>query len=66
MNRAQSAGDWLAEAEEKPGSWWPTWAEWLEQQGGKKIRARKNMGSRQYPVIEDAPGRYVKVKAMDH
>ena len=66
MNRAQSAGDWLAEAEEKPGSWWPAWAEWLEQQGGKKIRARKNMGSRQYPVIEDAPGRYVKVKAMDH
>lgn len=65
MNRAQSASDWLKEAEEKPGSWWPTWAEWLEQQGGKKIRPRKNMGSREYPVIEEAPGRYVKVKAMD-
>lgn len=65
MNRAQSAGDWFEEAEEKPGSWWPAWAEWLEKQGGKKIRARKNMGSRKYPVIEDAPGRYVKVKAMD-
>lgn len=64
INRAQSAGDWFAEAEEKPGSWWPTWAEWLEQQGGKKIRARKNMGSRQHPVIEEAPGRYVKVKAL--
>ncbi|MDO5667492.1 MAG: class I poly(R)-hydroxyalkanoic acid synthase [Alcaligenaceae bacterium] len=65
MDRAQSAGDWFKEAEEKPGSWWPAWAEWLETQGGKKIRARKNMGSRQYPVIEEAPGRYVKVKAMD-
>lgn len=65
INRAQSAADWLKEAEEKPGSWWPAWAEWLEQQGGKKIRARKNMGSRQYPVIEAAPGSYVKVKALD-
>ncbi|OFS83860.1 MULTISPECIES: PHA/PHB synthase family protein [Oligella] len=64
LNRAQSAGDWLAEATEKPGSWWPAWAEWLVQQGGRKIRARKTMGSRQYPVIEPAPGRYVKVKAI--
>ena len=64
LNRAQSAGDWLAEATEKPGSWWPAWAEWLAQQGGRKIRARKTMGSRQYPVIEPAPGRYVKVKAI--
>src|SRR5699024_1776093 len=65
IDRTQSAGDWLAGAEEKPGSWWPVWAEWLEQQGGKKIRPRKNMGSRTYPVIEEAPGRYVKVKALD-
>lgn len=65
IDRTQSAGDWLAGAEEKPGSWWPVWAEWLEQQGGKKIRPRRNMGSRTYPVIEEAPGRYVKVKALD-
>lgn len=64
MNRAQSAGDWLAASEEKAGSWWPTWAEWLEQQAGKKVSARKTMGNKQYPVIEEAPGRYVKVKAI--
>lgn len=64
MDRSQSAEEWLASAEEKPGSWWPEWSSWLEQQGGKKIRARKNMGSRRYPVLEAAPGSYVKVKAL--
>lgn len=64
MDRTQSASAWLKDAEEKPGSWWPAWAEWLESKGGKKIRARKNMGSKDYPVIEAAPGRYVKVKAL--
>ncbi|WP_322106440.1 class I poly(R)-hydroxyalkanoic acid synthase [Paraburkholderia sp. J41] len=54
------AGDWLAEAEEKPGSWWPAWAEWLDQYGGKKVKPRAQLGSAEYPEIEAAPGRYVQ------
>jgi polyhydroxyalkanoate synthase subunit PhaC len=51
---------WFAEAEEKPGSWWPTWAEWLDQYGGKKVKPRAQPGSAEFPEIEPAPGRYVQ------
>jgi outer membrane protein len=28
---------WLQKAEEHPGSWWPDWAQWLQQHSGKLI-----------------------------
>jgi polyhydroxyalkanoate synthase subunit PhaC len=59
----QSADQWLGTATEKPGSWWPRWSEWLSQYGGKKIAARRELGSDAFPPIEAAPGRYVKEKA---
>lgn len=55
--------DWFAQATENPGSWWPTWAKWLQGQAGGMVSAPKTQGSRQYPVIEAAPGRYVQRKA---
>ena len=57
------ADDWFGSATEKPGSWWPVWADWLGQQGGKSVAAPKAYGSRAHPQIEPAPGRYVKQKA---
>ena len=54
---------WLASATEAPGSWWNHWIKWLAPKGGKAIAARRKLGSRKYPVIEPAPGRYVKVRA---
>ena len=55
--------DWLAQAKEERGSWWPQWSQWLEQfKGGTRV-APAQTGSAQYPVIEAAPGRYVKQKA---
>jgi polyhydroxyalkanoate synthase len=61
-NRAREASldQWIATAEEHPGSWWPNWAVWLGKQSGELIDARepgKTLG-----VIEDAPGSYVKSK----
>ncbi len=54
---------WLDAAAEKPGSWWPDWADWLKAQAGKMVAAPKSQGSRKYRCIEPAPGRYVKQKA---
>lgn len=51
---------WQEAASEHPGSWWPVWAEWLAQYGGKQVAARKKLGNAQYKEIEAAPGRYVK------
>ena len=55
----ESPDDWFEQATEVPGSWWPEWTRWLDQYGGKKVKARATAGSADYPAIEAAPGRYV-------
>jgi polyhydroxyalkanoate synthase len=55
---------WLAASREMPGSWWNHWIQWLRPKTGKSVAARRKLGSRKYPVIEAAPGRYVKVRAQ--
>ena len=57
------ADTWLAGATEVPGSWWPDWSGWLKPQSGPLVAAAKTPGSRKYPAIETAPGRYVLQKA---
>lgn len=54
---------WLADAEEVQGSWWPDWFAWLAGQAGARRKAPASYGNRSYSVIEPAPGRYVRVKA---
>jgi len=58
-----SPDDWLAGAQEHPGSWWAHWIEWLNGFAGSQVAARGRLGSAQYEPIEPAPGRYVKVRA---
>ena len=58
-----TAQDWFDGATEKPGSWWPDWAAWLQPLGGKQVAAPKAYGNRQFKAIEPAPGSYVKQKA---
>ncbi|WP_429407891.1 class I poly(R)-hydroxyalkanoic acid synthase [Paraburkholderia sp. GAS82] len=58
----ESPDDWFDQAEDVPGSWWPEWTRWLDQYGGKKVKARATAGSAEHPVIEAAPGRYVMQK----
>ncbi|MBC3868789.1 class I poly(R)-hydroxyalkanoic acid synthase [Undibacterium oligocarboniphilum] len=60
---ARTADEWLANATEHPGSWWPVWAEFLAKHAGKMVKAPVKPGSAAYPAIEAAPGRYVKVRA---
>lgn len=54
--------DWLAGAEKHPGSWWPHWMRWLKEISPGTVTARQP-GDGALRAIEDAPGRYVKVKA---
>jgi polyhydroxyalkanoate synthase len=61
--KADSADAWFQGAAEHAGSWWPEWSAFLNQNGGKKVKAKAKPGNAKYKPIEPAPGRYVKVKA---
>lgn len=54
--------NWIAEATEHAGSWWPDWRQWLADMDATTVKARKP-GNARYKPIEDAPGSYVKVQA---
>jgi polyhydroxyalkanoate synthase len=55
----RGADHWLETAESVPGSWWTHWDAWLKGTGGKEIPAPDQVGSKDYPEIEAAPGAYV-------
>jgi len=61
--KGKTPEQWLAEAAEHPGSWWTDWEAWLRPQSGDDIPAR-TPGDGKLKVIEDAPGRYVKMRAV--
>jgi polyhydroxyalkanoate synthase len=54
--------DWLIDAEEAAGSWWPHWQAWIEAKDGKRVAARKPGGDA-LNALEEAPGSYVLEKA---
>lgn len=58
------ANRWQDNAKQHTGSWWPDWIQWLSTKAGEKRAAPKQLGHADYPEIEPAPGRYVKVKAV--
>ncbi len=56
--------DWMAGAQEHPGSWWTDWSEWLKTHAGALVAAPKRYGKTgKFKAIEPAPGRYVQAKA---
>jgi polyhydroxyalkanoate synthase subunit PhaC len=54
--------NWLEDAQEHKGSWWPHWREWLGNIDAEEVSARA-VGTEDLPPIEDAPGSYVRVRA---
>ena len=52
---------WFKNAERNEGSWWPEWANWLKERDGGEVAAR-TVGDGPLPVLEAAPGSYVKVR----
>ena len=60
----KNVDEWVAGAQEVPGSWWTDWSDWLKSHAGKLVAAPKTYGKgAKYKASEPAPGSYVKVKA---
>jgi polyhydroxyalkanoate synthase len=59
-----TADEWLAKAPLHEGSWWPAWAEWLEQRSKAKKVSPPHMGNAAKGLrpLEAAPGSYVHQK----
>ncbi|WGD48768.1 class I poly(R)-hydroxyalkanoic acid synthase [Bradyrhizobium sp. CB1650] len=57
-----SVAQWMKDAVEHKGSWWPDWRDWLGGLDPEEVPARA-VGSDALPPIEDAPGSYVRVRA---
>lgn len=53
-----------AAAKEIKGSWWPDWRAWIDSLGSKTVPAEgaRLPGEGALPPIEDAPGRYVRMR----
>ncbi len=51
--------EWMAQAGETAGSWWPDWSAWLAAKSGEKVPAR-DPAAGAFKAIEDAPGSYVR------
>lgn len=60
---AESFDAFVATAKETKGSWWPDWRAWLETLGKTTVSATNSRipGGGKLKIIEDAPGRYVKM-----
>lgn len=54
---------YLAQAEAKPGSWWPEWQRWLASRSGRLVTPPAVGAAAQgYAVLADAPGQYVLMR----
>ncbi|APW37256.1 poly-beta-hydroxybutyrate polymerase [Rhodoferax koreense] len=52
--------EWLAQAEEREGSWWPAWQAWLAERSGPRTAPPPMCGvAGMGRVLRNAPGEYV-------
>jgi polyhydroxyalkanoate synthase len=62
--RLLSPDKYLEKVEPTPGSWWPTWAKWLEERSSPRRVAPPAMGAPKQGLkpLGAAPGTYVLAK----
>lgn len=63
-NTYAKADEWLANATQYKGSWWPQWFKWLEKKSGPQIPAPK-WQELPLPGLQKAPGRYVRMSSTE-
>lgn len=59
----ETGRSWLDGAEKREGSWWPHWQKWLSHDGTDEQVPAREPGSGALPVLEPAPGSYVRRRA---
>ncbi|MCG7496257.1 class I poly(R)-hydroxyalkanoic acid synthase [Vibrio sp. Of7-15] len=52
--------DWLEGAKREDGSWWDNWNVWIADNSPQDRIPARTAGSKEYPIIEAAPGSYVR------
>jgi polyhydroxyalkanoate synthase len=62
-NLPPTADEWFSGATAHQGSWWPLWDAWITELDAERVPARAPGGG-SLPVIDDAPGSYVRVRAV--
>ena len=55
--------EWLAKAQKHTGTWWEVWADWTRERSGKDKPVPRTLGSPRHPIIDSAPGAYVRQPA---
>jgi poly[(R)-3-hydroxyalkanoate] polymerase subunit PhaC len=55
--------EWLTGASLHDTTWWEDWARWIGARAGERIPARKRLGNKEFPPLEDAPGTYVRARS---
>ncbi|WP_292896072.1 PHA/PHB synthase family protein [Nitratireductor sp.] len=53
--------EWMADAREHGGSWWPQWQRWMMSQDSRQVKARNPAKNKK--TLGDAPGEYVRIRA---
>jgi polyhydroxyalkanoate synthase len=61
---AKTSDEWFKTAKEMPGSWWKDYSAWLEHLSGEHKNAVKTLGNKEFQPIMDAPGEYVRARAL--
>jgi len=51
--------EWFAKAQEKQGSWWLDWQDWISKQDDAEPVPARKPGDGELDIIEPAPGSYV-------
>jgi polyhydroxyalkanoate synthase subunit PhaC len=55
--------EWKENAQLHDRTWWEDWTEWIAKRGGPKVAPPRQLGSKDHPPIEPAPGSYVRTRA---